>query len=188
MIFKAMWYNYFIGGVIIMKDINACELSQPLEQQIVDILDDLGLTISTAESCTGGLLASTIINASGASNVLKESYITYSNEAKIKILGVNPQTIDKYSVYSKEVAKEMVIGLHQISNANVSISVTGIAGGSITTASNGSCDYAILIKTSKLDFLYEEHYCNIGTRNDVRKDQVKHILDTLLHIIKDNFK
>lgn len=171
-----------------MNDSNAIIFEKPLEQQVVDSLDKLGLTISTAESCTGGLLASTIINASGASNVLKESYVTYSNEAKVKILGVNPQTIEKYSVYSQEVAKEMVLGLYQISQANICISVTGIAGGSITTKSNGSCDYAILIKTDKLDYLYVEHYCNMGTRNEVRSNQVKHILDTLLKIIKDNFK
>ncbi len=159
-----------------------------IEQQIVQILNKNKLIIASAESCTGGLIASTIINASGASNVIKESYITYSNEAKIKILKVNPSTIDKYSVYSKEVAREMVMGLYLVSHANVCISVTGLAGGSIKERGLGSCDFAIYINKDNIDILYEEHYENYGTRNEVRRNQVEHILQRVKGFLDKYFE
>lgn len=95
---------------------------------LVKMLKDNNMTISFAESCTGGLLVSKITQVPGASNVLNESYVTYSEEAKQRILIVKKETLDKYTVYSKEVAHEMVYGLKEISNANVCVSVTGIAG------------------------------------------------------------
>lgn len=157
-----------------------------LEQMIVNILKEQRLTISFAESCTGGMLASTLINAGGASSVLSESYITYSNEAKIKILGVKPSTIEKYSVYSKEVAKEMAEGLIKVTKTNIAISVTGIAGENDNTISNGSCDYAILINIDGNNYLYENHYNYLGTRNEVRKAQTTAILKKLLYLLNNN--
>lgn len=70
--------------------------------------------ISLAESCTGGKIVATLVNAKGTSKVLSQSYVTYSCDAKIKILGVKKDTLDCYSVYSKEVAKEMVEGLQKL--------------------------------------------------------------------------
>ena len=78
-----------------------------IEKNVVDVLKEKGLTITTAESCTGGLVAATIVNISGASAVFKEGYITYSNEAKIKLLGVKPETLERYYAVSRETAIEI---------------------------------------------------------------------------------
>ena len=84
--------------------------------------------ISFAESCTGGMLASTITSISGASKIFNLGLITYSNQAKIKILKVNKSIIDRYGAVSPECCKAMVIKLSNISKADINVSVTGIAG------------------------------------------------------------
>ena len=86
------------------------------------------LKISFAESCTGGLLASTITSVSGASKIFNFGLITYSNQAKIKILKVNKNIIRKYGAVSHECCSAMVKNLSKISRANINISITGIAG------------------------------------------------------------
>ena len=104
------------------------DLDDTLESVIVKELIQRGLTVSFAESCTGGLIASTIVNVSGSSNVFKESFVTYSNEAKQKYLGVSKETLEKYGAVSEECAIEMSKGLSNQTNADISLSVTGIAG------------------------------------------------------------
>ena len=84
--------------------------------------------ISIAESCTGGLLASTITSVSGASKIFNLGLITYSNQAKIEILKVNKNTINKHGAVSYECCLEMVNKLSKISKANINVSITGIAG------------------------------------------------------------
>ena len=86
------------------------------------------LKISFAESCTGGLLANTITSISGASKVFNMGFITYSNQAKIKILKISKKIIIKYGAVSPECCKAMVINLSKISKANINVSITGIAG------------------------------------------------------------
>ncbi len=86
------------------------------------------IKISFAESCTGGMLASSITSISGASKVFNLGLITYSNLAKIKILKINKKIIQKYGAVSQECCKAMVVNLSKISKANVNISITGIAG------------------------------------------------------------
>ena len=86
------------------------------------------LKISFAESCTGGLLANTITSISGSSKVFNLGLITYSNQAKIKILKINKNLIHKYGAVSYECCKSMVINLSKISKAHVNVSITGIAG------------------------------------------------------------
>lgn len=92
--------------------------------KIVNKLIELNKTISTMESCTGGFLVSEITNISGSSEVLKFSAVTYSNEYKIK-MGVSPKTIDKYSVYSIEVAREMSKCISDFTSSNYGIGITG---------------------------------------------------------------
>ena len=99
-----------------------------LEEQIVKKLREKGYTITTAESCTGGLLAGRILNVSGASEVYMEGYITYANEAKERILGVKHETLETYGAVSKETAEEMAIGAARAAKADVALSTTGIAG------------------------------------------------------------
>ena len=86
------------------------------------------LKISSAESCTGGMLASKITSISGASKVFNLGLVTYSNQAKIKILKVNENIIKKYGAVSQECCEAMVVNLSKISQANINIAITGIAG------------------------------------------------------------
>lgn len=86
------------------------------------------LTISTAESCTGGMVAAKLISYPGISASYLEGAITYSNEAKISRLGVKKETLLKYGAVSQETAKEMAIGIAELSKSNVAISTTGLAG------------------------------------------------------------
>lgn len=99
-----------------------------LEDCLVKKLALKGLSITTAESCTGGLIAGTIINAPGASAVLNEGYITYSNEAKVRLVGVSKETLNTYGAVSEQTALEMAVGAAKAANADVALSSTGIAG------------------------------------------------------------
>lgn len=93
-------------------------------KEIVERLISENKTIATMESCTGGNLVNEITNIDGSSNVLKFSAITYSNEYKIK-MGVDKELIDKYTVYSMEVAKDMSLKISQFTNSNYGIGITG---------------------------------------------------------------
>ncbi len=99
-----------------------------LENVLGEMLVNKNLTISTAESCTGGMLASTLINYPGISSVFKEGAVTYSNEAKINRLGVKAETLNMYGAVSSEVAAEMAEGIAKAAGTNIGISTTGIAG------------------------------------------------------------
>ena len=93
-------------------------------QEVIKLLTEKNKTIATMESCTGGGVVNAITNIEGASEVLKFSAVTYSNEYKIK-MGVNSNTIDKYSVYSIDVAKEMAFNISKFSNSNYGVGITG---------------------------------------------------------------
>ena len=97
-------------------------------KSLIKILTRKKLKISVAESCTGGLLASSITSISGASKVFNLGFVTYSNQAKIKILKINPNIIRKYGAVSHECCLAMVKNLSKISKANINVSITGIAG------------------------------------------------------------
>jgi nicotinamide-nucleotide amidase len=99
-----------------------------IEDVVANILISKKLTISTAESCTGGMIAGTLINYPGISEVFLEGAVTYSNEAKHKRLGVKNETLDKYGAVSEETAREMAIGIAETAGTDVSIVTTGIAG------------------------------------------------------------
>lgn len=87
-----------------------------------------GLTVATAESCTGGLVAAKLVNYPGISASLGEANVTYANEAKIKYCGVKKETLDKYGAVSEQTAREMAQGLRERSGADIAVSTTGIAG------------------------------------------------------------
>jgi len=103
-------------------------IENSIETIVSKLLIKNKLTISIAESCTGGLVSSTFINYPGISSVFVEGCVTYSNESKINRLGVNPNTLDIYGAVSEETAIEMVEGIAKNFNTNVAISTTGIAG------------------------------------------------------------
>ena len=99
-----------------------------ISKKIVKILSKKNLTISFAESCTGGLLSSKITSVSGSSKVFKLGVITYSNNSKIKILKVPKKIINNYGAVSKETCFQMVSKLAKLSKTNIAVSITGIAG------------------------------------------------------------
>ena len=99
-----------------------------LEEKIINELQKRGYTITTAESCTGGLLAGRLLNVSGASKVYNEGHITYSNEAKERLLGVSHDTLEAYGAVSRQTAGEMALGAARTAKAEVGLSTTGIAG------------------------------------------------------------
>ena len=99
-----------------------------ISQKIVRLLEKKRLKISFAESCTGGLLSSTITQISGSSKVFTIGLVTYSNQSKINTLKVPKNTIRKYGAVSYETCLSMVKNLNKISKTNISVSVTGIAG------------------------------------------------------------
>jgi nicotinamide-nucleotide amidase len=110
------------------EDIYTTNENENLEDVLIQLLDQKKLTVTCAESCTGGLIAARLINVSGASKVFNEGFITYSNEAKSKYLNVNKNTLDVYGAVSEETAKEMVEGAALNTNSNAALAVTGIAG------------------------------------------------------------
>ncbi|MCP1101559.1 nicotinamide-nucleotide amidase [Aequitasia blattaphilus] len=101
---------------------------ETLEEVVVHLLEEKKYKIAAAESCTGGLFMGRLINVSGASNVVGESYITYSNEAKERLLGVSKETLEKHGAVSEETAMEMAIGAAKRAHADVGVGITGIAG------------------------------------------------------------
>ena len=99
-----------------------------LEETLVHTLKQKGLTVSTAESCTGGMIAQRITSVSGSSEVFGYGFVTYWEQAKARLIGVEPEVIEKYNVVSAPVAAQMALGAAAVSGADIGISVTGVAG------------------------------------------------------------
>ena len=95
---------------------------------LVERLSSKKLSVATAESCTGGLIASTIVDVPGASDCFNEGYITYSNEAKMKNLSVKDITLSRFGAVSPETAREMAVGVKEKASADFGVASTGIAG------------------------------------------------------------
>ncbi|MFW6120947.1 MAG: CinA family protein [Petrotogales bacterium] len=103
-------------------------LDSQLLNKISEKLKENDLKIATAESCTGGLLAHTLTNISGSSEYFDRGVISYSNQAKIELLGVPEKTLKQYGAVSEQTAKAMAIGIKERSNVEIGISTTGVAG------------------------------------------------------------
>lgn len=97
-------------------------------EKLAKLLRQKRMMLVTAESCTGGLIAATITQKPGISDVFERGYVTYSNQAKIDCLGVSPVTLEKFGAVSPQAAEEMAIGALKNSRAQLAVSVTGIAG------------------------------------------------------------
>lgn len=165
-------FKEFMGDLIVSEE------DQEIEEIVVKQLLNKKYTISFAESVTGGMLASTIINVLGASNVIKESYVTYSNETKNKILGVSYETINKYDVVSEEVVKEMVLGLSKITNSNVCIATSGYADKSEL---GGKVCFAIKVNNKLITYTQIFR----GNRNLIRLRAVRRVLYELFLLLKN---
>ena len=99
-----------------------------MENKVAQILIQKGLTISTAESCTGGLLSSKLTDVAGSSAYIRLNVVTYANDAKQKILGVSRKTLENCGAVSGECAFEMAQGLYKLTGSDICVSTTGIAG------------------------------------------------------------
>lgn len=143
------------------------------EEVLVRQLKERNELVSTAESVTGGMIASSIIDISGASSVLKESYIVYSNEIKEKILGVSRETINEYTVVSSQVLIEMLDGLYNITNSNLCIATTGYAH-------TGEVYLGILYNGDK----YIKHLQISGDRNKVRNKIKNYAIDMAIMVMR----
>lgn len=147
-------------GLYSVKDIS-------LEQTLVNFLIANGIRIATAESCTGGMVASSIINVSGASKVFFEGLVTYSNLSKENRLGVKKDTIMEFGAVSEETAKEMAYGLMS-DNVDVALSTTGIAGPDGGTEEKPVGLVYIGIAMAEAETIAIKNYFT-GTREQIRK-------------------
>ena len=153
--------------------------------QLVKKLCEKGYTISAAESCTGGLFCASLVSVAGASEVLNQSYITYANEAKHKLLGVRNSTLKKYGAVSKETAREMSIGVRRVAHSDVGIGITGIAGpdGGTKEKPVGLVYISCCIKHSVW-----VKKCNFnGSRQEVREQAVTYALRMTDKLLDDKF-
>jgi len=152
-------------------------------KSLIRILTKKKLKISFAESCTGGLLASTITSISGASKIFNLGFITYSNQAKIKILKINKNIIRKYGAVSHECCAAMVKNLSRISKANINVSITGIAGpkGGSKKKPVGLV-YIGVKKGNKI--LINKYLFKSKKRSSIQKATVKKAVDLIFRIAK----
>ena len=171
----------------ILKENVYGEGNTSIEEVVAKMLVDNDLTIATAESCTGGMIASKLINYPGISSVFLEGAVTYSNESKIDRLGVRKSTLESCGAVSQETAEEMVIGIVSNLGAKVGLSTTGIAGpgGGTKEKPVGLVYIAIYIEgdvvIKKLNL--------IGSRQDIRERTTRTILDLLRReLLKKGFK
>ena len=143
---------------------------ETLERAVVELLSKNGLSITAAESCTGGLVCGKIVNVAGASEVFRGGYITYSNKQKRNVIGVKKSTLEKYGAVSEQVAAEMAKGVLEVSKADVAISTTGIAGpgGGTPEKPVGLVYIGCAVKNK----VYVEKFNFSGSRNKVRESTV----------------
>ena len=153
-----------------------------LSLKILKLLTKKKLTLSFAESCTGGLLASSITSISGSSKVFKMGLVTYSNNAKVKLLKVPKKTITKYGAVSYETCLSMVKNLSKISKSNISISITGVAGPTGGTKEKPvGLVYIGLKKGSKI--IIKKNLFKSKNRISIQKATVNQALKMILNIL-----
>jgi nicotinamide-nucleotide amidase len=147
-----------------------------LAQQLGRLLKSEGKKIATAESCTGGWIAQIITEVSGSSAWFDRGFVTYSNAAKMQMLGVKPETLEKYGAVSAQTATEMVIGALAHSDADCAIAVTGIAGPDGGTAEKpvGTVFIAWVNKNQDVNVVQKKL---TGNRHQIRRQTVKIALE-----------
>ena len=152
------------------------------EELLVNRLIELGLHISCAESCTGGLVASRIVNVANASKVFDVSFITYANEAKMKYLHVSPDTIEQYGVVSEEVVAEMAAGVAKEAGSETGIGISGIAGpgGGTATKPVGMVCFGFYVNGT---ITTKTMYFPPSGRNEVRAASAEYALQTMLELL-----
>ena len=153
------------------------EFIDGLDLELVEELKEKKLVLTTAESCTGGLISSVIVNISGASTVFKQGFVTYCDKAKEDLLGVRHETMDKYKAVSSEVASEMATGAKEVSGADVAVSVTGVAGPSME---DGKPVGLVYIGCAYKDKVEVREFNFDGDRKTIRFKATKYALQLVL--------
>lgn len=151
-------------------------------KKLLEICRDKKLKIVTAESCTGGLVAASITDIPGSSDVFERGFVTYSNEAKIELLGVSKALVKKYGAVSEQVAKAMAIGALKNSNADIAVAITGIAGPSGGTLKKQVG--LVFIATARGKIVNVNIYYFKGNREKVRKKATLSALKMLINAAK----
>ena len=162
------------------------ELSLQLGQQ----LRQLGKTVTSAESCTGGWIAKALTDIAGSSAYYERGFVTYSNEAKHQMIGVSSQTLENYGAVSQQVVLEMAEGALNQANADFAISVSGIAGpgGGTTDKPVGTVWFGFAHKIDENNLSLSAHHCIFeGYRHCVRLQSAIFSLETLLQQITKKF-
>ena len=153
-----------------------------LADDIVSLAKFSKLKITCAESCTGGMVSAALTDIAGSSTIFEQGFITYSNLAKIKMLGVLPATLQAHGAVSEPVVEEMAIGALAAAGANIAVSVSGIAGpGSTEFKPEGRVCFAL----AKFQFVHSEtvEFGAIG-RAEVRKFATNHALELISKVLK----
>ena len=165
------------------KNIFATEESKTLEEAVVDMMKDQNLTLSLAESCTGGMVASRIVNVPGASDVFTHGYVTYSNRAKRKCLGVKKTTLKMEGAVSEKCAKEMARGGCLYSKTDLCLAITGLAGpeGGTEKIPVGTVFMACCFNEKTV--VREFHFT--GNRSKIREQAAAHALAMLRECIME---
>lgn len=151
-------------------------------QQIIDLLAERNQTLVTAESCTGGLIASALTDIPGASAAIYGGYITYANSAKSRMIQVQPRLIGDYGAVSNQVARAMADGARNTAHADFAVAVTGIAGpdGGSEKKPVGLVYVAV---SSELGTVVIEHKFGDLSRDAIRKASVQAALDLVLQVL-----
>lgn len=152
------------------------------EQSLVDRLIEKKWHIAFAESCTGGLAAAKLVGVADASRVLDASLVTYANEAKIRYLGVSPESIDCFGVVSQQVAMEMARGVALENEAQVGVGISGIAGPSGGTAEKPVGTVCFGFYVNGKNYGVTQHFGDLG-RNQVRVAAVDFVYAALLKLL-----
>ena len=157
-----------------------------LEESVVQLLKEQDLTLTTVESCTGGLFTGRLVNVQGASEVLKQGFITYSNKAKRKLIGVKKLTLKEFGAVSDKTAKEMAKGAILTTGSDVAVSITGIAGpdGGTREKPVGLVYIAVSVKGA----MRVEEYHFTGNRMKIRESAVVAALTLLRTSILETIK
>lgn len=157
---------------------------QKIEEQVFHLLKQHKISLSTAESATGGMIASMLVNVPGISEFFQEGYVTYSNDAKVKMIGVDRTLIDTYGVVSQEVAENMAISVAKTAGTDAALSVTGVAGpdGGTKDCPVGTVYIGCFFKGKTV----VEHHVFVGSRLEVREAAANRALSLLIEQIEED--
>lgn len=157
-----------------------------LEETIVQLLKEQKLTITTVESCTGGMLSARLTDVAGVSEVFKQGFVTYSNKAKRKFIGVKKMTLKKYTAVSEQTAWEMARGGAILTESDVCVSVTGYAGPD--TGENKEPVGLVYIGCNVKGQITVEEFHFSGERRSIREQATAHALVLLRRCILENYQ